>query len=250
MGPRILRRHAGEPDSPDVTAPTFTLTPQQVLTYETFGFVVLRGLFADDMPRLIEGFEEVFAREEAQVLDPDNEFHQTDEPGYERETRWIIPSFIDRSEHLDWLRHDGRLDGIARDLLGDDYLYAESDGNLFNCNVYWHMDAYGAAADVEHVKAFFYLDALRHDFGALRVIPGSHHRGKYRGALMRRLVKDPAQVPELFGIGTDEIPSWTLEIDPGDVIVANFRTLHGSFNGGVRRRLFTVNYRAAAPAPE
>ena len=32
---------------------------------------------------------------------------------------------------------------------------------------------------------------------------------------------------------------------PGDLIVGNFRTLHGSFNGAPRRRLFTVNFSAA-----
>ena len=66
------------------------------------------------------------------------------------------------------------------------------------------------------------------------------------GALVRRLTDDPEQVPEILGVELDEIPSSALEVNPGDLIVTNFKTLHGSFNGGVRRRLFTVNFRAGA----
>ncbi len=224
------------------------LTPQHVAWFETFGYLVLRGWFADDMPRIREGFEEVFDREEAQLLDPDNEYHRTDDPEFQRETRWIIPAFVDRSEKLEWLRRDPRLDAVARALVGNGYGYAESDGNLFNCNVYWHMDAYGAAADAKHIKAFFYLDPLGHDSGALRVIPGSHLGGPYTAALFRQLVKDPEQIPDLLGVGIDGIPSVTLELEPGDLIVTNFRTLHASFQGGARRRLFTMNYRVAESA--
>jgi hypothetical protein len=254
---RILRRrhppgagvgdqHVSAPGASRVVAPEIRITPQQVNWFETFGYLVLPGWFADDMPRIREGFEDVFAREEAQLLDPENEFHRTSDPQYQRETRWIIPAFLDKSDKLAWLRQDRRLDAIPRALLGDDYEYAESDGNLFNCDVYWHLDAYGATASALHIKVFFYLDELRHEAGALRVIPGSHHSGGYTAALFRQLTKDPERVPEIFGVDIDEIPSSTLEIAPGDLIVTNFRTMHGSFNGGARRRLFTVNFRAGA----
>jgi ectoine hydroxylase-related dioxygenase (phytanoyl-CoA dioxygenase family) len=228
--------------------PVSDLTPQQIAWFETFGFLVLRGWFRDDIERIRAGFEEVFTREEAQLLDPENEFHRTNDPKFQRETRWIIPAFLDKSDNLDWIRTDGRVEAIAQGLLGDGSLYAESDGNLFNCDVYWHLDAYGATADAKHIKVFFYLDELKHDAGALRVIPGSHHSGTYTGALYRQLVKSPEQAPELLGAPLDEIPSVTLEVEPGDLIVTNFRTMHGSFNGGERRRLFTVNFREA-PTP-
>jgi ectoine hydroxylase-related dioxygenase (phytanoyl-CoA dioxygenase family) len=247
---RVMGSTRPSPEARPYAAPVFEFTPQQVAWFETFGFVVLRGWFTDDMARIREGFEEVFAREEAQLLDPDNEFHRTSDPRYQRETRWIIPAFIDRSDKLEWLRTDRRVEAISRALLGDGYLYAESDGNLFNCDVYWHMDAYGATADALHIKLFFYLDELRHEAGALRVIPGSHHSGGYTAALYRQLTKDPERVPEILGVDLDEIPSTTLEVGPGDVIVTNFRTMHGSFNGGARRRLFTVNFRAGSPKPD
>lgn len=225
-------------------AAEFQLTPQQIARFETFGFLVLPSLFASEIQRIEEGFEEVFGNEESHTLDPENEFHNARDPRYERETRWIVPVFIDKSPKLSWLRHDFRVDGIARALLGDDYSYAESDGNLFNCDVYWHLDAYGAFADHRHIKMFFYLDPLRHDEGALRVIPGSHHIGPYTKMLRRQLTKDPKQVPDVLGLDVDQVPSFTLEVRPGDLIVSDFRLLHGSFNGRVRRRLFTVNFGA------
>jgi hypothetical protein len=248
--PKILRRlHRDSEAAVLISSDGFDVTPQQLAWFETFGFLVLRGLFAADVERIREGFEDVFAREQGHLLDPENEFHRTSDPRYERETRWIVPAFLDKSEKLSWLRTDARLAGVASGLLGSNYEYAESDGNLFNCDVYWHIDAYGATADRPHVKVFFYLDPLSHEAGALRVIPGSHHGGPYTAALFRQLTKQPERVPEILGAAIDEIPSHTLEVQPGDVIVTNFKTMHASFNGGVRRRLFTVNFRAATADP-
>jgi Phytanoyl-CoA dioxygenase (PhyH) len=220
------------------------LTAQQLAWFETFGFVVLRDVFTDDIPKIREGFEEIFANEDAVLLDPENEFHRTSDPEFQQETRWIIPAFIDRSEKLAWLREDARLDAIPRSILGDGYQYAESDGNLFNCDVLWHMDLYGATNDTKHVKVYFYLDPLQREAGSLRVIPGSHHTGGWMGALVKQLTLDPKQVPDVLGVELDEIPSSALEVNPGDVIVTDFKTVHGSFNGGARRRLFTINFRS------
>jgi hypothetical protein len=226
---------------------SFSLTPAQVTYFKTFGFLRVPGVFTDDIDIIRDGFEEVFAREATQVLDPDNPYHRTRDPRYASQTREIVPAFIDKSPKLQWLRDDPRMTAIARGILGDGFVYAESDGNLFNCDVYWHLDVYGAVENTEHIKISFYLDELTHDTGALRVIPGSHLDGTYAKKLYRNLAHEPARVREFYGLDIDEIPSWTVEVTPGDLIVGNFRTMHGSFKGGARRRLFTVNYAAGAP---
>jgi ectoine hydroxylase-related dioxygenase (phytanoyl-CoA dioxygenase family) len=223
----------------------FGLSEQQVTYFKTFGFLTIRGLFAPDVERIRSGFEEVFATEIPEVIDPDNPYHRTQDQQYTRETRAMIRQFVDKSPDLQWLRTDARVLGVARSLLGDRFVYAESDGNLFNCDVYWHIDVYGATADVEHIKLSFYLDALRRDTGALRVIPGSQVAGtSYAGVLYRHLSREPSRVADHLGVAVDEVPSWTVDVDPGDVVVGNFRTMHASFNGGVRRRLFTMNFAA------
>jgi hypothetical protein len=235
--------------SSHASAAPFALSAAQVEHFHTFGFVALPGLFRADAPLLIEGFEEVFSRDQPQLLDAANPFHEANDERYRDEVRWIIPAFIDRSPKLSWLRDDPRIVGIASGLLGDDHVYAESDGNLFNCDVYWHLDAYGAAAGRTHIKMYFYLDDLDRDTGALRVIPGSHLRqGPYAKALRRLLTVDPSTVPDRLGVALADVPSWTLAVEPGDLLVGDFRTLHGSFGGGARRRLFTVNFGAAEGA--
>jgi hypothetical protein len=223
------------------------LTDQQISFYRTFGFLQLEGMFRDRIDDLQAGFDEVFERAESQFLDPANPYHRARDPQYAERTRELIPGFIDRSDKLQWLRDDPRVLGIARALLGDDFVYAESDGNIMNCDVLWHIDAYGALAAHEHIKLFFYLDPLHHDAGALRMIPGSHLTDSPFGKLLRKhLTLDPDRCVDQYGIGLDEVPAWSLEVEPGDLIVGNFRTVHASFNGQVGRRLFTVNFGARA----
>ena len=48
----------------------------------------------------------------------------------------------------------------------------------------------------------------------------------------------------------EEIPSFAIDNEPGDLIVGNFRTLHATFGGATRRRLFTMNYRQVELRPE
>jgi ectoine hydroxylase-related dioxygenase (phytanoyl-CoA dioxygenase family) len=206
-------------------------------------------MFRAEIDLICEGFDDVFSREQPQFLNPDNEYHHARDGRTGDELRSIIPTFIQKSDKLAWLRDDPRVTGIARDLLGPGYVYAESDGNIMSCDVYWHLDAYGAFAEHDHIKLFFYLETLRRDAGALRMIPGSQFaNGAYAKTLRQGLVRDPSRAPDLYGVPLEEIPSWTLEVDPGDVIVGNFRTLHASFNGNPGRRLFTMNFGARRDA--
>lgn len=223
------------------------LSDQQVAFFRTFGCLKLPGLFASEIDRIETGFEEAFSSEpEPTILDPANPYHTSRLQGFERRVRDMVPFFVERSENLRWIRHDPRVLGIAHQLLGDTFEYAESDGNLFNCDVYWHIDAFGAPISQRHIKMYFYLDALRQSNGALRVIPGTnHYEEAYAQSLYRDLMADPSLCAEKFGIPLDEIPSWTLEVDPGDLLVGDYRTLHGSFGGSAGRRLFTVNFREA-----
>jgi ectoine hydroxylase-related dioxygenase (phytanoyl-CoA dioxygenase family) len=251
---RALRgRSRGRRVEAPVADGAFTLSEQQVQFFETFGFLRLPALFAPEIDTIRDGFDEVFAAQEAQVLSPENEYHRARDAQFDDETRLIIPAFIDKSAKLRWLRDDARVVGIARALLGESYVYAESDGNIMNCDVWWHVDAYGAFAEHDHIKLFFYLDPLRHEGGALRFVPGTHLTdGTYAKKLRKLLTLEPATVSQRLGVAVEDIPSWTLEVDPGDVIVGDFRTLHASFNGSVGRRLFTVNFgsrRTADPSP-
>jgi hypothetical protein len=216
----------------------FALSPQQVAFFDTFGFIRLPGLFREEAGRMVAGFEEVFA-------DHHTPKWETHEAVHLRERRLIVPAIVDRTDKLRWLRDDPRVLGIIRSLMGEGAEYAESDGNLYWCETSWHADIYDSPLRVYHVKLSFYLDPLNGQNGAIRVIPGTNHFKETFAKALRRNLKDPDRIPELYGVDPVEIPSWTLTSDPGDVVAWNFRTLHASFNGSDRRRLFTMSFREA-----
>jgi hypothetical protein len=226
--------------SPEATRrESFQLSPQQVAYFETFGFIRLRGLFADDIERITAAFEKVFEDER-------NERMETYDALHGEERRVIVPVFIDRHATLRQLRNDPRVVGVVRALIGDDYEFAESDGSLFWCESSWHPDIYGAPISRYHVKLSFYLDELRGENGAIRVIPGTnHHEGAFARTLLKHFFGETS-IAEVYGVDEREIPSYTVESEPGDVIVWNYRTIHGSYHGGARRRLFSISFREPA----
>lgn len=218
----------------------YLLSPQQIHFFETFGYLKIPGFLAEDIDEIIGGFEDLFGDENQPVW-------ETKEALHGEEKRVIIPGFIEQSPRLAPLQHDPRVVGVVQSLMGRDYQWASSDGNLFYCESYWHPDTYAAPLNHYHMKMSFYLDDLTGDNGAIRIIPGSHF---HNSAFARTLLKDlnnPEHVTDAYGIPGGEVPSVTLESSPGDVIIWNFRTIHGSYNGGERRRLFSLNFGEAVP---
>jgi hypothetical protein len=211
----------------------FTLTAEQRRFFATFGFLALPGLFRAEISRLTDGFEQVFA--ENPTWDTKEELHFD-------QRRSIIPGIVSKSADLAWLLDDHRIVGITRGLVGPDVQYAESDGNLFFCETSWHADNYSAPLQQLHVKLSFYLDPLDAESGAIRLIPGTNFWETEFASALRRDLATPASTLEAYGVRWDEIPSWPLSTEPGDLVVWNFRTVHASFNGGLRRRLFSLNY--------
>lgn len=227
-----------QPGETAQVASQYLLTPQQIHFFETFGFLKLPGLFAHDIDNIIAGFEELFASKPV---------WETKEALHGDERRVIIPGFIEQSPRLAPLQHDPRIVGIVQSLIGEDFQWASSDGNLFYCESYWHPDDYAAPLHHYHVKLSFYLDELSGANGAIRIIPGTHFHQQTYARTLRKDFKASAAVNELYGIDGGDIPSYTVESTPGDLIVWNFRTIHGSYNGGERRRLFSMNYGEVTP---
>lgn len=218
------------------------LSAQQIKFYDTFGYLRLPGLFRDDIDGITEGFEAIFADQETPRVDIEVDLHRN-------EPRVMVPQFIDRHPALAGLSDDPRIQGVVRSLLGDDIEYAQSDGNLYSCDSEWHCDIYGSPLEIRHTKLSFYLDPLRHDSGAVRVIPGTNHWESDYATTLRRDFQRFGEIPALYGIDGTSIPSATLDSDPGDLLLWDFRTIHSSYGGGQRRRLFTLNFREQAGAP-
>ncbi len=218
------------------------LTPQQARHFDAFGYVVVKGLLADDIDQISQAFDAVMANPEVGAAQL-----QYDE-GAESD-RVMVPSVLDCHPDLVAIKSDPRLIGIVESLIGPDWGYAESDGNILNCETTWHRDTYGAPLKQFHLKLLFYLDPLVADTGALRVIPGTQFHGQSFVKAVLAGHGFPDRMHETFGVTSADVPSTALATEPGDAIVLNFRTLHASFNGRPDRRLFTVNYKEPGEPP-
>ena len=232
---QALTTSAGEAAAVDSR---YLLSPQQIHFFETFGFLKIPGLFAEDVDEIIDAFEDLFDKQPV---------WETKAALHGDEKRLIIPGFIEQSPRLSRLQYDPRVVGIVQSLLGRDYIWSSSDGNLFYCESYWHPDDYAAPLHHYHVKLSFYLDDLTGSNGAIRIIPGSHFHQQTFSRTLRRAFKNEAGVTEVFGVEGREIPSIVVESVPGDLVLWNFRTIHGSYNGGERRRLFSLNFGEMVP---
>jgi ectoine hydroxylase-related dioxygenase (phytanoyl-CoA dioxygenase family) len=75
-----------------------------------------------------------------------------------------------------------------------------------------------------------YLDPVRRDSGALRVIPGSHQWGDgFADGLHTAIHQKPPEAT--FGVAPEDVPAVALESQPGDVVVMHQTCKHASFGG-------------------
>ena len=209
-----------------------SLTEQQRRFFTSFGFLHLRGQLADEIGWITEEFEQVWRDGVRSGYDGKGELIQA-----------IVP-FVDHSERLCTLVDHPRLEPALECLLGKDYNYLSSDGRPYSGDTGWHPDG-GWSEPQLFLKVAFYLDPLTRTSGALRVIPGSHRVGD-RFSADSRAANDSVNT---YGVPMSEIPSVALETQPGDVVIFNHNTMHSSFGGGNRRRMFTMNLGKHADTP-
>jgi ectoine hydroxylase-related dioxygenase (phytanoyl-CoA dioxygenase family) len=221
---------------------------QQAEFFRTFGALRVPGLFAAEIDSITAGFEEMFRDVPSEAVDGTFSLHRPITPG-ETPRRQITSEFIERSPQLAWLRDDARINDLARALLGDGYRYEGSAGNLFSSYIHWHSDYFRSTLPSEmHIKLSFYLDDLDADSGALRVMPGTNHPGPFRSSLYdeQRETKI-GEMQRRFGLEQEDLPCWAITSHPGDLVVFDDSILHANFNGGARRRMFSLQF-AQAPS--
>ena len=208
------------------------LSEQQVCFFETFGYLSFPGAFADEAEAISEEFERVWSERGGG--------HRGLEHDHKQRSAFV--PFIDQSAYLSALLDDPRIDGVASDLLGDDYNYETSDGNFYVGDTRWHSDGF-ARTKYWFLKFAFYLDPVTRESGCLRVIPGSHHRRDgYANALHEVMGGSRMdQTQDALGVSGPEVPAVALETQPGDLIMFNQDLKHASYGGGTRRRMFTIN---------
>jgi len=205
------------------------LTPQQVDFFETFGYLVLPGLLADEIGWIAAEFAAVFTDRNL-VHDPSQ--------------RTCVVPFIDSRERLSALLDHPKVERLAANLLGDDFNYVGSDGNYYSGDTGWHSDGFHSVG--KFIKIALYLDPVSRDTGALRVIPGSHRIDLETSWEARKA----RHAKELWGIEQSEVPAIALDSTPGDVVAFNHNLMHAAFGGSSCRRMFTLNCCRRCDTPE
>lgn len=188
--------------------------------FETFGYIVLPGLLAEEIGWITDEFEAVFT-DRGLVHDPTK--------------RTCVVPFIDARERLSALLDNPKIEGLAASLLGGDFNYVGSDGNYYSGDTGWHSDGFHTVG--RFIKIALYLDPVGRDTGALRVIPGSHQIN----AKDSWAAREANRATELWGIEQGAVPAIALDSKPGDVVAFNHNLMHAAFGGSNQRRMFTLN---------
>ena len=207
------------------------LSQHQLDFFDTFGYLAFPGLLYDCIDKIIAEFEDVWAKS--------GRTHD----GTKRSA--LVP-FADENEYLSSLLDDHRIHDIASSLCCEDFNYFSGDGNYYVGDTSWHSDGYNTRI-VRMIKIAFYLDPVKENTGALRVIPGSHRTNDTFANLLQSQLRGTDKAPSLFGITGDQIPAVALESNPGDIVVFNNNLKHSSWGCSDRRRMFTMNFSERYP---
>jgi hypothetical protein len=185
---------------------------EECLHFRTFGFVVLRAAF--DAAAL--------AREIDEALGTSAHPAAHASVGAATIAFAYVPMMTSRSRSS--LALLDRLEPVASALLDGPVLPTRAKGVRYAGETPWHTDS----DDPSIVSVGFaaYLEPLRADSGALRVLPGSH----------RQAFGDELRRAGAVGSPARALPAHVIETDPGDVIAFDERLFHASAGGSVRRQ--------------
>jgi len=203
------------------------LSSNQVSRFETLGFLVIPQLFSrQEISAITKEADAVWESTQGRATDP----------GHTEEGKQIF-GFVERNPLLTSLPADDRIFGAVEQLLGPDFLYLASDGNMWAGDTVWHSDD-NIRPGYKRVKVALYLDPLTQENGCLRVIPGSH-RHPMHGDLdfaCKENISDPLGIPSV------EFPSFPVETNPGDVLMFCHDIFHASFGSPQIRRQIALNF--------
>ena len=204
-------------------------TEKQIRFFETFGFIVLRGLMKPDEMDLMTKESEDIMRE----LRGDKDF--------DGKTRQAVQPFFERRPFLHSLLGDDRINDIGEELCGPDFVLDVTEGNLHVGDTQWH-GPYGAWEPLRWIKIGFYTEPLKKDTGCLRFVPGSHIIGDPDYYSIIRDNHEDSETFRPFGVKASEVPCYPVECEPGDVIVFVETLLHASFGGRAGRHQHAINF--------
>jgi hypothetical protein len=211
------------------------LTNDQIQFFQTFGFLCLRQFFS-------QAEIDSFARE------AESFWEQHDRRGPDESRYFHGGRFIEQRDRMRHLPADDRIYVPLKQLLGGDFIWAGSEcnhGMQTGTNAHhWHADRPGTRElSYARIKIMLYLDPMRPENGALRVIPGSHRLPLHED-LQAFQDRHEESDPTFFGLRGEEIPCQILTTDPGDLLMFNHCLFHSVYAKSGRRRYIALKFAA------
>jgi phytanoyl-CoA dioxygenase PhyH len=206
------------------------LTTGHVDHFRTFGFTVLRGYLADRAAALRAETDAAIRHAYIATYD-------------ERVIDGISGHYLPMAARLtpvsaSLVCDDPRFIDAAGQLLGGPVIPECPEGVLYFAEASWHDDD---GIGVRGVKFAAYFDQLTADSGALRLVPGSHHREQNTRLAGYRSRQMPIRSDAEAAAYQASIPGYAAATAPGDVIAFDLHTWHASF-GGRDRLAWTAVY--------
>jgi len=207
------------------------LAPEQKAHFDVFGFLILRQAFTPKEIDKTASEAEIIWEDRRNKNPSQNEGISLDE-------------FVEQRPTLMNLLVDDRIHGTIEGLLGPDFIFAGSEGQVTSHRYHgWHPDRPGDEEEVSYlrIKVMLYLDPLNKDNGCLRVIPGSH-RLPLHTQIEPENRHQHGEYVKPFDVSGPDIPGFPFECRPGDVIFFCQSLWHGMFNGKDSRRYVALKF--------
>ena len=209
------------------------LAPEQKAHFDVFGFLIFRQAFTPKEIDKTASEAEIIWEDRRNKNSSQNEGISSDE-------------FVELRPTLTNLLVDDRIHGTIEGLLGPDFIFAGSEGQVTSHRYHgWHTDRPGDEEELSYlrIKVMIYLDPLDKGSGCLRVIPGSHQLPLHQ-EIEPEEHHQHAETVKPFDVTGSDMPCFPLECRPGDVIFFNHSLWHGMFNGTKGRRYIALKFAA------
>ena len=231
--------------------PVFDADPDDIEAFQRDGVVLLRGVFKDWVDTLRAGLQRNLDNPERYAFPCES--NPAGEPGrfFDSYCNWqLIPEYLDYLSNSCAASIAGQFMGGETAQFFHEHAFMKAPGTQRATP--WHQDLpYYCVDGTQTATVYVSLDSADADV-AVQFVKGSH---RWNRLYYPRVFEDGSSfnddqpdavleaVPDIDGNRGDyDIAAWALE--PGDTIVFDFRTLHGTGNAEVRniRRAFSTRW--------
>ena len=231
-------------------APVYPVTTEDISVFQRDGVVLLRGASSDWVEILSKGFQRNL--EDPQSYAFPCESNPGGQPGrfFDSYCNWqLIPEYLDYLTHSSVASMAGQLMQSTHAQFFHEHVFLKAPGTQRATP--WHQDLpYYCVDGIQTASVYISLDQADADV-AVRFVKGSHLWGKLYSP---RVFEDGSNLNGDESLGMDSVPDIdanpeaydiaTWELEPGDTIVFDYRTLHGTGDTEVKtmRRAFSTRW--------